>query len=340
MVDFQRRNVLRALWLAAVLPGVLAQSPNVTLPEPVSKPEPEYSEAGRIAGAQGDIVVEFLVDATGIPTEIKVVSSLGFGLSEQAVETVKQWRFKPGTKDGKPVPVIARAETKFRMKGSKFDSETERERTSFNVALYDLHAGDPAKRTKALTRLDRLLASSRGPALYLYANALRQGEELQADVPRSNEFMLKAFSRHYPPAVYEVGKMYVSGNGVPQDVEKGRKLIREASERSADAQYFLGNAHESGSDGYAKDEKLATGYFEKCAMMGDLKCQVRFGSLLVARPQISNSDYLRGLAWIKVSADSGLPEAKTLFAAEQPKLKPDQMKELDQQVLKVVRRRR
>jgi len=44
-----------------------------------------------------------------------VFHSLGLGLDQKAVDAVSQWRFKPGRKDGKPVPVIATIEVNFRL---------------------------------------------------------------------------------------------------------------------------------------------------------------------------------------------------------------------------------
>ena len=55
------------------------------------------------------------VNASGTASNIKVVRSLGLGLDEKAIEAVKQWKFKPGYKDGKPVTVAAPIEVNFRL---------------------------------------------------------------------------------------------------------------------------------------------------------------------------------------------------------------------------------
>jgi periplasmic protein TonB len=87
----------------------------VSAPIPIFQPEPEYSEEARKAKWQGTVMLSLVVDETGKAVGIKVTKSLGLGLDEKAIEAVQKWRFKPGTKDGKPVPVIASVEVNFRL---------------------------------------------------------------------------------------------------------------------------------------------------------------------------------------------------------------------------------
>jgi TonB family protein len=81
----------------------------------IVKPEPEYSEEARKAKWQGAVLLQLVVDENGVPQEIRVVKSLGLGLDQKAIEAVQKWRFKPGLKDGKPVPVSANIEVNFRL---------------------------------------------------------------------------------------------------------------------------------------------------------------------------------------------------------------------------------
>jgi TonB family protein len=87
--------------------GVYSIGGGVTKPVPIYAPEPEYSDEGRRARVQGTVIVELIVDPSGKTRNFKVLQSLGLGLDEQALKTVATWRFKPGTKDGKAVAVIA-----------------------------------------------------------------------------------------------------------------------------------------------------------------------------------------------------------------------------------------
>jgi TonB family protein len=87
----------------------------VTAPLVLHKVEPEYSEEARKAKYQGTVLLYIEVDPSGRATNIKVQRSLGLGLDEKAIEAVKQWKFKPGYKDGKPVTVAATIEVNFRL---------------------------------------------------------------------------------------------------------------------------------------------------------------------------------------------------------------------------------
>lgn len=95
--------------------GVYRVGGGVSAPLLVYKKEPEYSEEARKAKYQGTVTLYVEVDTSGKATNIRVLHSLGLGLDEKAIEAVKQWKFKPGQKDGKPVPVAASIEVNFRL---------------------------------------------------------------------------------------------------------------------------------------------------------------------------------------------------------------------------------
>jgi TonB family protein len=90
-------------------------APDSASPALVSKQEPEYSELARKAKFQGVVIVQIEVDANGNAVNPRVMRSLGLGLDEKAIEAVKQWKFKPVMKDGKPVTTQAEVHVNFRL---------------------------------------------------------------------------------------------------------------------------------------------------------------------------------------------------------------------------------
>jgi TonB family protein len=87
----------------------------VSQPTLIYKVEPEYSEEARKAKWQGTVQLSLIVEASGKPSNVRVLRALGLGLDQQAIEAVQQWRFKPGLQGGKPVRVIANIEVSFRL---------------------------------------------------------------------------------------------------------------------------------------------------------------------------------------------------------------------------------
>jgi TonB family protein len=71
---------------------------------------PSYSKRARAAKRQGNIILSVLVSEEGRVETIAIVLAMGFGLTQKAVETVSEWRFKPANKEGQTVPVIISVE--------------------------------------------------------------------------------------------------------------------------------------------------------------------------------------------------------------------------------------
>jgi protein TonB len=95
--------------------GVFKVGGGISAPQPVSTPDPEYTEQARQAKTQGTCVLWLIVDDQGRPRDIRVVRGLGFGLDTKAIEAVKQWRFEPAMKDGRPVNVQISVEVGFKL---------------------------------------------------------------------------------------------------------------------------------------------------------------------------------------------------------------------------------
>jgi TonB family protein len=86
--------------------GSLRASGDVRAPEIVHKVEPHYPDEAREKGIAGNVIVEVVIDKSGIVRDVKVLKPLPFGLDQAAVDVVRQWRFAPATVNGEPLDVI------------------------------------------------------------------------------------------------------------------------------------------------------------------------------------------------------------------------------------------
>jgi len=91
----------------------------VKAPQATFTLEPEMSLRARKAQSTGIVVpkvaLSIVVDKKGRVSRIRMEQPRGMDLDEIAVEAAKKWRFKPGTRDGEPVPVEMDIEVPFRL---------------------------------------------------------------------------------------------------------------------------------------------------------------------------------------------------------------------------------
>jgi periplasmic protein TonB len=118
-----KQILMATLIVVGVMAGLRAQDvvdpgPGVTLPSVVREVRPEYTPAAQAARIEGKVLLGIVVTAAGAVDVVTVDRSLDmtYGLDEQAVKAIKQWEFKPGTKDGKPVAVRVHVEMNFTLK--------------------------------------------------------------------------------------------------------------------------------------------------------------------------------------------------------------------------------
>ena len=96
--------------------GVFRVGGGVSAPSIVYRVEPTYSEEARKAKYQGVVVLSAIVRKDGTIEILKVVRGLGLGLDENAIQALKQWKFRPGMKNGVPVDVALNIEVNFSLR--------------------------------------------------------------------------------------------------------------------------------------------------------------------------------------------------------------------------------
>ena len=104
-------------------PGNNPEDPDRVYPSPqvterarvLAKPEPQYTEDARRNQITGSVVLRVVFSRTGEVTNIRAIHALPFGLTEKAIAAARQIRFRPATKDGRPVNVYMQLEYNFNL---------------------------------------------------------------------------------------------------------------------------------------------------------------------------------------------------------------------------------
>ncbi len=72
-----------------------------------------YTEIARLAGIEGTVVIEAVIDKEGNVIDAKIIRDIGGGLGESAINAVRTTKFTPGKQRGKPVKVKITIPIKF-----------------------------------------------------------------------------------------------------------------------------------------------------------------------------------------------------------------------------------
>ena len=83
----------------------LAIGGDVLPPKLVKQVDPRFTRKMRKAIGATETLVHLVVDEKGLPVNVSVKRSGGEAFDKEAMEAVRQYRFEPATRDGKPVAV-------------------------------------------------------------------------------------------------------------------------------------------------------------------------------------------------------------------------------------------
>ena len=90
----------------------------VTDPVVIKEARPAYTADARAAKVEGVVELEAVVEPDGTIQNVRVTKSLDrgqYGLDMEAMSAAKKWLFKPGLRDGRPVPVLVTLILEFRL---------------------------------------------------------------------------------------------------------------------------------------------------------------------------------------------------------------------------------
>ncbi|MGC1461984.1 MAG: energy transducer TonB [Terracidiphilus sp.] len=98
----------------AVVPRAIAE-PVTTNLEVISKPPVQYTGEARQLKVQGDVILRVTFTAAGQVVVQGVLRGLGHGLDEEARRVAQQIRFRPATRDGRPVDLTTNITITFQL---------------------------------------------------------------------------------------------------------------------------------------------------------------------------------------------------------------------------------
>ncbi|SRR5258706_8933500 len=98
--------------------GAYRPGNGVSTPVVLREVKPQYTSDAMRAKVQGSVLLECIVRADGSVGDVKVARSLDpvFGLDLEAMKAARQWRFRPGMRQGEPVSVLVVIELTFTLR--------------------------------------------------------------------------------------------------------------------------------------------------------------------------------------------------------------------------------
>jgi len=88
-----------------------------TLPKYRERTAPHYPESARKKGWEGTVILSALIGLEGTAKEIEVVESSGHRVLDQAaMRGLKEWRFEPGTRNGRKIAMRVKIPVLFRLR--------------------------------------------------------------------------------------------------------------------------------------------------------------------------------------------------------------------------------
>ena len=101
---------------AAPEPVYRVTGQSLTEPSILREVKPDYAVEAMRGKIEGIVALEAIVERDGRVGVVRVIRALDPGLDQKAIEAVRQWRFTPGSREGRAVPVLVNIELTFKIK--------------------------------------------------------------------------------------------------------------------------------------------------------------------------------------------------------------------------------
>ncbi len=118
------RSILTVAALSVVLAGgglaaqdqIYKPGAGVKSPVLIREVKPQYTRDAMRRKVEGTVELDAVILKDGTVGDVTIKQSLDEDLDQQAIKALKEWKFRPGTKDGEPVAVQCFVELSFHLK--------------------------------------------------------------------------------------------------------------------------------------------------------------------------------------------------------------------------------
>lgn len=147
--------------------------------------------------------------------------------------------------------------------------------------------------------------SGNAEEMYKLGRMIEAGEgSITSNIPAALKWYEKAASKKNPAAINHLAGMYMTGQGVQLDIDKGLELYKQsAALGNSDAMCNLGVLSEKGV-GIKANEKAATNWYQKAADKGNAVAMLKLGKIF-SRSSSDLYDKKKAAHWLEKSAEKG-----------------------------------
>ena len=147
--------------------------------------------------------------------------------------------------------------------------------------------------------------SGNAEEMYKLGRMIEAGEgSITSNIPAALKWYEKAASKKNPAAINHLAGMYMTGQGVQLDIDKGLELYKQsAALGNSDAMCNLGVLSEKGV-GIKANEKAATNWYQRAADKGNAVAMLKLGKIF-SRSSSDLYDKKKAVHWLEKSAEKG-----------------------------------
>ncbi|TPQ29026.1 tetratricopeptide repeat protein [Methylomonas koyamae] len=152
-----------------------------------------------------------------------------------------------------------------------------------------------------------------------------KGDGVPQNLDESKKWIEKAANQGFEPARLLLD--VIDNHGKPSDPKKSRALIEEAARNgSVSAYYILGKMYLNG-EGVPENHQAAIVWLEKAGVNGHLKAQIMLGEMY-SEGRVIPQDSIQAYKWFSLAANQGDADSERFKEQVAQKLTPAQIAEI------------